>query len=1217
METIKIFVSSPADVSLERARSKRVVDKLGIEFAGRVKLEPFYWEHEPMRATDTFNGTDNIPLTSDFDIVVCILWSRLGSLLGDTFRRPDGSRYPSGTVYEMETAREAYLKTRAPDLLVYRKTEELSLPLDDKEQRELKLKQFEALEEFIQDWFFDKDDTFKSALTSYRKVTQFENLLEQHLRRLIEAKIEKLGPMPVDGAVDGRVGFASYHGGSPFRGLEPFDFDDSGLFFGRSLAIEEVLDALCKQSENGFPLVVVNGVSGSGKSSLVRAGVVPVLMEPGVAEGIGLWRRADMRPSDADEGLFAALAQALLESEALPELKRAGMDAEKLAKALRDEPEKLVVSLAQVLKQISADVQSDEALPQPPRSRLLIVLDQFEEIFSDERKISAAEREAFSATLACLLKSGVVWGLMTMRADRMAKFQELELLSEATRQHGQVTLMAPSETDLSLMIRLPARAAGIDFEQLVPSGERLEDRLLKEARDAPDGLPLLGFVLQSLYEKMEPGGRMLKFSALEELGGLEGAVASRAEAAFKEYAQKAGEAETEQALSGLMRLLTTLSEDPDAPPLRRVAEMEAGADTTRDGLVEALVENRLLTRGVTSGSNATIYVSHEAIFRKWPRLAELIEKDRKFLSTRRLAQVAAARWAARGRKPEFLWSRGALLEDAKFLLENGETLDEQEKDFAKASVGSAKGRTAKLAVFALVLIGAGVGAYFLMPKDVVKEELSDADKAEIQKIEDRKKRDALELQLDAALADLAVEMWPEPEVEVEWEDREPELPRFADMDVAEISRRIMELEPDNAVAWGASVKADIVTAGRVAGEDPEEGKKLYTNIAKRLDEWRGKDLAKDELLDLKARIAWQQGNKGEAANLWASYLKTEGLEPLAKRRMYELLTRVRMEEGKTREVERMLGDWLEMEDNAVARARRAKIRLERLDYEGASEDLAKAQELQPDLVEVKELAPVLERAAKYSGVIADLTAKINKAGAGGGVPELCERARYLIAMEQYDAAMDDLDEANKRVRGGSATIGVFKGVLGARSGRGLPEGSLVQPWGEWSSENGCNQFFVEKWDTLMEMIDLDLQMWVDVGQPARRIQRGWKMWELGQQKMALRDADKALNDYPGEMNAKMLRIASLVYLGESEQALTECDESLLYHSNWVGFHRFRAEALFNLGRKEEALTAIEDTLRLAPDIAYFHELHGAYLDALGRADEAARARARSVELKNQ
>ena len=98
-----------------------------------------------MRATDRFNWKDNIPLTSEFDIVVCILWSRLGSLLGDTFLRADGSRYPSGTVYEMEVARESYLRKKAPDLLVFRKTEELSLPLENKELREQKLQQFEAL----------------------------------------------------------------------------------------------------------------------------------------------------------------------------------------------------------------------------------------------------------------------------------------------------------------------------------------------------------------------------------------------------------------------------------------------------------------------------------------------------------------------------------------------------------------------------------------------------------------------------------------------------------------------------------------------------------------------------------------------------------------------------------------------------------------------------------------------------------------------------------------------------------------------------------------------------------------------------------------------------------------------------------------------------------------------------------------------------------------
>ena len=1216
MQTLRIFVSSPADVSFERARAKQVVEKLGIEFAGRVKLEPFFWEHEPMRATDTFNGKANIPLTSEFDIVVCILWSRLGSLLGDTFRRPDGSRYPSGTVYEMEIARESYIKSKAPDLLVYRKTEELSLPMDNKELREQKLQQFEALEEFIQNWFFDKDNTFKSALTSYKKVSQFESMLEQHLRKLIALKIEKEGPVASLGAVDGRVNFASYHGGNPFRGLEPFDFCDSGLFFGRSLAIEEVLDALRGQAAGGFPLVVVNGVSGSGKSSLVRAGVVPVLMEPGVAEGIGLWRRADMRPSDAGEGLFVGLAKALFEKAALPELGKLGWSEEKLAAGLENEPEKVVVSIVQALRQAAADVQSDESLPQAPGSKLLLVLDQFEEVFSDERKISEPERKRFDESLATLLKSGEVWGIMTMRSDRMQKFQELEKLSEATRQHGQVVLMAPSETDLSLMIRLPARAAGLDFEQLVPSGERLEDRLLKGARDAPDGLPLLGFVLQELYRKMDAERRMLTFAALEELGGLEGAVASRAEAAFSEYGKSIGEEKAGTALVKLTRELTTLSEDAEAPPLRRVAELDKeGADADLDGLIATLVENRLLTRGVASGGAATVYVSHEAIFRKWPRLANLIESDRKFLETRRMAQDAAARWELRGRKSEFLWNRGTMLADAGYLLKNGEALDPREREFAVTSVASAKGRKIRNALVLSGVAAAAAAGFFLMPEKVVKEELSESDKAKIRHVEDRKKLDSLNGQLVTALAGIDRIIWPAPaEGDEQDEEWAPKPDSFPGMDVAEIANRIIAIDPKDNTAWKALLRADIVTASKIAKDDPEEGERRFAEIGKRFDEWKTRGLPKDELLDLKAQMAWLKGDSGEAVNLWGSYLKTPGLSDEARRRLYDVLSADRIKAGKSREALGLLDDWLEMEDNALARVRRAKLRLAEMDFTKAEADLNKAVELGPELREVREMVPQVERAMRYRSQVEEASKVIAKDGPVESVVGRCERARYFIAMEQYDAAAADLKEAGKRVRGGSFAIEILQGILASRSGKGNGENSRINPLGVWSYEEGCEKFLEGNWERLMGMLKLDMSIGLPTSNADTRLERGWNTWGLGQHKMSLADAEAALKIAPGHGEARMLRIASVTYIQADENLLAECDAAARDFPAWSGFPRFKSEILFRMDRTEEALGEIDKAIALEPEASFFNELRAQYLDKLGRADEAVAARKRGLEL---
>ena len=108
--TLRIFVSSPGDVPVERDRAADVIARLQEEFKHYARLEPFFWEDEPVRATGTFQP--QLPEASEMDIVVGILWARIGTPLAPDKVRPDGSRYESGTVYELETAAESYRSRR-------------------------------------------------------------------------------------------------------------------------------------------------------------------------------------------------------------------------------------------------------------------------------------------------------------------------------------------------------------------------------------------------------------------------------------------------------------------------------------------------------------------------------------------------------------------------------------------------------------------------------------------------------------------------------------------------------------------------------------------------------------------------------------------------------------------------------------------------------------------------------------------------------------------------------------------------------------------------------------------------------------------------------------------------------------------------------------------------------------------------------------------------
>ena len=324
---VRLFISSPGDVAAERALCQRVLRRLQDRFLGRLDLQPIFWEHEPLLATATFQ--DQIVPPSETDVVVCILWSRLGTQLPEHIRREDGSRYDSGTEFEFEDAWRGFQEKGSPQILVYRKMAEAPLPSGDDEVVLDTLRQKRILDAFIEKWFHHDDGSLKAAFSPYCDLAEFEDQLDQHLEKLLVRKLVEAGD------ADAAKAPPRWSEGSPYRGLETFDFEHAPVFFGRTRAVNEVLDALRAQAADGRAFVTILGMSGGGKSSLARAGVLPLLCEPGVIEGVGLWRRAVLRPSDEGGNLAEAMASALTAPQALPELIADDPDVAELTELLR------------------------------------------------------------------------------------------------------------------------------------------------------------------------------------------------------------------------------------------------------------------------------------------------------------------------------------------------------------------------------------------------------------------------------------------------------------------------------------------------------------------------------------------------------------------------------------------------------------------------------------------------------------------------------------------------------------------------------------------------------------------------------------------------------------------------------------------------------------------------------------------------------------------
>ncbi len=719
---LRVFLSSPGDVGDERRMALRVMERLQGEFAAVLALEPIVWEHEPVRATATFQ--QQIPEPAKADILVCVLWSRLGTRLPGDFTRDDGTVYDSGTAFELETALAAFQTKGHPDILVYRKTAPPLFDVSNREERQLRSQQWDQLSDYLKHWFFNPDGSFKAGFSQFSRLDEFEDLLEKHLRKLFEERLRE------ENIQIGSAGLQppTWLKGSPFRGLAAFDTEHAEIFHGRTRAIAEAKDRLSRrarsrtredgQQEPGTAFLLITGMSGSGKSSLVRAGLIPAITTPGAVEGIGLWRYVSFRPAEAADPLLALVTK-LYGKGALPELAQGDFTPETLADLLGRMPTNGMAPIRRALERAADQLMAQEKLTRPPQARLLVLIDQLEELFTDER-FDSATQQAFAAAIEALASSGVVWVVATLRSDFYHRLQELPVLSHLKDGNGTYDLLPPQGPEIAQMIRNPARAAGLNFEESTEQGG-LDDVLQQAAARNPGSLPLLSFVLDELYDACKDS-RRLSFAAYEALGGLEGAIAKRADDVVR-----ALPADVQNALPGLLRALITLDRDDGVATARTVLKRLAVHGPAAEALVKAMIDARLLVTG-GEGEDTVLRVAHEALLTRWPRARQIIVDNREFLQARVRVAGDSDRWIAEQRSTEELLPSGKrLIEAREVLLVRRDELDpalveyidaslaaETAREAAKQSEARRKlRRTQMVALVGIVLaVIAGFGAYF-------------------------------------------------------------------------------------------------------------------------------------------------------------------------------------------------------------------------------------------------------------------------------------------------------------------------------------------------------------------------------------------------------------------------------------------------------------------------------------------------------------------------
>ncbi|WP_407465819.1 winged helix-turn-helix domain-containing protein [Xanthomonas campestris] len=448
-------------------------------------------------------------------------------------------------------------------------------------------------------------------------------------------------------------GMGAWGHGSPYVGLRAFDPDHAEVFFGRSHAIAQVLAAVRAQLQSQRALVLLSGASGCGKTSLLRAGVVPLLAQPGGLDGlqavaVAYCSLAACRGGDVADTLTRALAEWAADGRAVFSAAQMATCTQWLA-----QPAALHAAIAEAMRHVAPARETVQT-----HRHLLLVIDHAEALVATPG-ITAQDRAACTALLQALCASTHVVVLMVTRSDFYPRLIEaVPELVELKRGDGHVDLLPPRDGEIGQIIRVPAAMAGLRFEEDHDSASRLDDVLRDATARQPDALPLLQHLLQALHERRSDDG-LLTFAAYRALGGLEGALAHHAEQTFR-----ALPAPAQAALGDVLTQVSVIHPDSAAVTARRAVWSALPDASSARALVDAFVQARLFVSELVAGEPG-FAVAHEALLRQWPRASEWIHENRRLLQARKRLQQAAQRWASEGRRDDHLLNSGRPLSEAR------------------------------------------------------------------------------------------------------------------------------------------------------------------------------------------------------------------------------------------------------------------------------------------------------------------------------------------------------------------------------------------------------------------------------------------------------------------------------------------------------------------------------------------------------------------------
>ncbi len=507
-----------------------------------------------------------LPELQSFDLVSWLVWNNLGV----------SENYDSAPLQLLYKRVFDLAERDRPHIQIFRRGEAIRsfIPLQSSNEESLIARQAREVEHFFAGMNGQRIIDYHPDLFE----EEYEHHLRLWLKKLIRFKYKTQDPQQLTSLPE--MAFRN-----PYKGLKPYEYQDANVFFGRINEVDQLRDQLADQKHEG--LLAVIGASGSGKSSLVRAGLFNRLRLNSIP-GSRKWRFLECKLQEDHLECQAVFGdQSPLEEMSL---------------ALQDYVQRGGTGAVQLIAEFMQG--------RPENSRLVLFFDQFEELFNLISKDQESIRKSILDFVVAFsqLERGQV--ILTMRSEYFHRCLEYPEFADRLKR-GQQVLLKPSRNSMIRIIVRPAMFSGLTFE------EGLETTIWQETFEMSENLPLVSYVLEQLAEKRE--GNLMTIKAYKELGGVEGVIQKQADLAVAEFDTDAKEFKED--FNFLFRKLVKVE---DGVAGKRPAPLDTkGWPAGAIALKDALINQRLLR-----SDNDQLEIAHEALIRHWTLLENWIIETR-------------------------------------------------------------------------------------------------------------------------------------------------------------------------------------------------------------------------------------------------------------------------------------------------------------------------------------------------------------------------------------------------------------------------------------------------------------------------------------------------------------------------------------------------------------------------------------------------------------